>query len=67
MLVKKKFKRLKINAGFTTTLNGSLRIKQSEKEYYDTGVKDISPPIFKADPHARVYVDSFQVKKWYQW
>ncbi|WWT42630.1 hypothetical protein WKARDJVB_CDS0063 [Escherichia phage 215Ecol030PP] len=66
MLTHVKFKRLKINAGFTESLNGHLCVKISEKEYHDSSIKEVNPPIIRADPNMKVWVDSYQVKKWWQ-
>ena len=66
MITQIKFKRLKINAGFTEFLNGPLCVKISEKEYHDGSITEIYPPIVKADPNMKVWVDSYQVKKWWQ-
>ncbi|WCZ66226.1 hypothetical protein [Yersinia phage MHG19] len=63
MIIKAKFKRLKINAGFTEVLNGALCVKTSEKEFHHGGAQRKFP----ADSAKLVWVDSFQVKKWYQW
>ena len=63
MLTHVKFKRLKINAGFTESLNGHLCVKISEKEYHDSSIKEVNPPIVRADPNMKVWVDSYQVKK----
>lgn len=65
-LVQTKFKRLKLNAGFTLKLGGPLCVKISEKEYHDSSITEICPPIVKADPNQLVWVDSFQVKKWWK-
>lgn len=66
MLVQKKFSRLNKSAGFTKTLNGPLYIKQSSNTYYDTSSKE-AVNIFSIKPDELVYVDSFQVKRWFQW
>lgn len=66
MLIQKKFKRLKVNAGFTHGVHGSLCIKLSEKEYRDTGEVNVAPPVFRANPNQLVWVDSFQVKPWWK-
>lgn len=61
MIIKAKFKRLKINAGFTEVLNGALCVKTSEKEFHQAQSK------FPIDKNREVWVDSFQVKRWFQW
>lgn len=66
MITKTKFKRLKINAGFTQSLTGPLCVKISEKEYHDSSLKEVHPPIVRANPKDEVWADSFQIKKWWQ-
>lgn len=72
MLVQKKFSRLKVNAGFTLSVaDGVLAVKLSEKEYSILGATDVSAegkvcPI-KADPKQVVWVDTAQVKRWFEW
>lgn len=64
MLIQKKFKRLKVNAGFTfNTATGKMAVKVSNTHYRISG----TPTDVKADPNKVVWVDSFQVKRWYQW
>lgn len=65
MLVQKKFKRLKINAGFTLkVVGGDMVVKISEKEYVQNYLGKLIK--FTADKNDLVWVDSYQVKKWYQ-
>lgn len=62
MLIQKKFKRLKVNAGFTLGLNTALCRKENEKEYRVLGTGNVYP----IKGSAEVWVDSFQVKPWWK-
>lgn len=65
MLVKKPFKRLKVNAGFTLSVaDGVMAVKVSETHYRVLGTTD--KPV-KANPKEVVWVDDIQLKRWYQW
>lgn len=66
MLVQKPFKRLKINAGFTLSVaDGTMAVKISEKEYAQNYLgKQIK---FSANKNDLVWVDTAQIKRWYQW
>lgn len=72
MIKQVKFKRLKVNAGFTLSVSdGTMAVKLSEKEYSILGASDVSAegricPI-KADPKQIVWADSVQIKRWYKW
>ena len=61
MIIKAKFNRLKINAGLTEDMNCSKCDKTSEKEFHQALCK------FPIDKIRDVWVESFQVKMWYQW
>jgi 3D (Asp-Asp-Asp) domain-containing protein len=65
MLLQKKFKRLKVNAGFTLSIaNGTMAVKLSETHYRVLG--DTGPAI-KANRAEVVWADEHQIKAWYQW
>lgn len=65
MLVKKPFKRLKVNAGFTLSIaDGVMAVKLSETHYRVLGTTDKA---VKADRKEEVWVDSVQVKPWWKW
>lgn len=65
MLVQKPFKRLKVNAGFTLSVaNGVMAVKLSETHYRVLG--DTGPAI-KANPKEIVWVDTAQIKRWFEW
>lgn len=65
MLVKKKFKRLKINAGFTLSIaNGVLAVKLSETHYRILGTSDKPTEANKTE---EVWVDSLMLKPWWKW
>lgn len=64
MIVQKKFKRLKVNAGFTiSTATGTMALKLSETHYKVLG--DTGPAI-KAGKNELVWVDTHQVKPWWK-
>ncbi len=60
-----KFKRLKVNSGFTLSVaDGTMGIKISEKEYTQNYLgKQIK---FKADPKQLVWADTIMVKPWWK-
>lgn len=66
-----KFKRLKVNAGFTLSVaDGTMAVKLSEKEYSILGATNVSAegkvcPI-KADPKQLVWADTIMVKAWWK-
>ena len=64
MLVQKKFKRLKVNAGFTLSVaNGTMAVKLSETHYRVLG--DTGPAV-KANRNEVIWADTIMIKKWYQ-
>ncbi|UIS65581.1 hypothetical protein PP425_gp066 [Enterobacter phage vB_EclM_Q7622] len=66
MLVQKPFKRLKVNAGFTFNHDCSLCVKVSNSEYIVSGATHGNGPS-KTDKNQLVWVDSAQVKRWFEW
>ena len=65
MLVKKPFKRLKANAGFTLSVaQGTMAVKVSETHYRVLGTTGKPTPASKKE---EVWVDSVQVKPWWKW
>lgn len=64
MLVQKKFKRLKVNAGFTFTPTAALCRKESEKTYRVLG--STGPVVGVPNRNGLVWVDSFQIKPWWK-
>ena len=63
-LVNKPFKRLLVGAAFRLRSYGNICIKQTETEYKMVG--QYSDGIFQIEPVAKVWVDSHQLKKWWQ-
>lgn len=63
-LVNKPFKRLLVGAAFRLRSYGNICIKQTETEYKMIGQQ--ADGIFQIEPVAKVWVDSHQLKKWWQ-
>lgn len=64
MVIQKKFKRLKVNAGFTLSVaHGTMAVKLSETHYRILGT---TGPATEANKNELVWVDSIQVKPWYK-
>lgn len=63
-IVQTKFKRVKVNAGFTLSVaNGVMALKVSETHYRILGS---TGPAIKATPKELIWVDTSQVKPWWK-
>lgn len=65
-LVNKPFKRLLVGAAFRLRSYGNICIKQSETECKLLGPYGVPKGIVKIEPTSKVWVDSHQLKKWWQ-
>lgn len=62
-----KFKRLKVNAGFTLSVaNGIMAIKVSETHYKVLGETGPINPVVKATKKELVWADTIMVKPWWK-